>query len=79
MGEVYEALDKEMGRVALKTIRHDAHGDRSMLRRFKQEVQLSRIVTSPHVCRVHELFTFPAAGFQPVAHSSPWNSWKEAR
>jgi len=67
MGEVYEALDKEMGRVALKTIRHEAHGDRSMLRRFKQEVQLSRIVTSPHVCRVHELFTFPAAGFQPVA------------
>ncbi len=67
MGEVYEALDQEMGRVALKTIRQDAHADRSMLRRFKQEVQLSRIVTSPNVCRVHELFTFPATGFQPVA------------
>src|SRR5580704_4529015 len=60
MGEVYEALDQEMGRVALKTIRQDAHADRSMLRRFKQEVQLSRIVTSPNVCRIHELFTFPA-------------------
>ncbi len=67
MGEVYEANDKEMGRVALKTIRHDGIGDRSMLRRFKQEVQLSRIVTSPNVCRVHELFTFPPTKSQPVA------------
>ncbi len=66
MGEVYEAFDKEMGRVALKTIRHESHGDRFMLRRFKQEVQLSRIVTSPYVCRVHELFTLPAGGFQTV-------------
>jgi len=59
MGEVYEAQDSEMGRVALKTIREDERGE-SALRRFKQEVQLARLVTNPHVCRIHEFFTLPA-------------------
>lgn len=62
MGEVYEAQDEELGPVALKTIRRDLLGDRAMLRRFKQEVQLARQVTSPHVCRIHELFLLPNDG-----------------
>src|SRR5579863_10200077 len=62
MGEVYEARDRELGPVALKTIRRDLIGDRAALRRFKQEVQLARKVTSPYVCRIHELFTFPDDG-----------------
>jgi Tfp pilus assembly protein PilF len=59
MGEVYEAQDQELGPVALKTIRRDLLGDRAVLRRFKQEVQLAREVTSPNVCRIHELFMLP--------------------
>jgi serine/threonine protein kinase len=59
MGEVYEAQDRELGPVALKTIRQDHSGDGTALRRFKQEVQLARRVTSPYVCRIHELFMLP--------------------
>ena len=60
MGEVYEAQDSEIGRVALKTIRQDVPGYSSLLRRFKQEVQLARMVTSSYVCRIHEFFMLPA-------------------
>jgi serine/threonine protein kinase/Flp pilus assembly protein TadD len=67
MGEVYEAQDEELGPVALKTIRRDLLGDRDMLRRFKQEVQLARQVTSPYVCRIHELFILPDNGQHQVA------------
>jgi tetratricopeptide (TPR) repeat protein len=66
MGEVYEAQDAEIGRVALKTIREDVRGDRLLIRRFKQEVQLARMVTSPYVCRIHELFTLPAEDNRPT-------------
>jgi Tfp pilus assembly protein PilF len=62
MGEVYEAYDQELGPVALKTIRRDMFGDPALLRRFKQEVQLARQVTSPYVCRIHELFMLPTDG-----------------
>jgi serine/threonine protein kinase/Flp pilus assembly protein TadD len=55
MGEVYEALDLELGRVALKTIRPSITGTPQQLSRFKKEVQLARRVSSPHVCRIHEL------------------------
>src|SRR5579863_348754 len=65
MGEVYEAHDSEIGRVALKTIRADVQR-RNSLQRFKQEVQLARMVTSPHVCRIHELFTLPQDPNKPV-------------
>jgi serine/threonine protein kinase/tetratricopeptide (TPR) repeat protein len=67
MGEVYEAYDQELGPVALKTIRRDLAGDQSVLRRFKQEVLLARQVTSPYVCRIHELFTLPETGQHTVA------------
>src|ERR1035438_5381875 len=67
MGEVYEALDQELGPVALKTIRRDMLGDYAALRRFKQEVQLARQVTSPHVCRIHELFMLSFGPPQRVA------------
>jgi eukaryotic-like serine/threonine-protein kinase len=62
MGEVYEAQDEELGPVALKTVRRDSLGDDAMLRRFKKEVRLARQVTSPHVCRIHELFMLPNDG-----------------
>jgi tetratricopeptide (TPR) repeat protein len=68
MGEVYEAHDQELGLpVALKTVRRDLIGDRGLLRRFKQEVQLGKQVTSPYVCRIHELFMLPEKGHHGVA------------
>lgn len=66
MGEVYEAHDSEIGPVALKTIRKDVSGDSSLLRRFKREVQLARMVTSPFVCRIHEFFTLPEEEDRPA-------------
>lgn len=60
MGEVYEAHDLEMGRVALKTIRPEIAGDPEMFARFKQEVQLALKITNPHVCRIHALYVLPS-------------------
>jgi len=62
MGEVYEADDLQLGRVALKTIRPEMAARRQNLLRFTQEVQLARRVTDPHVCRIHDLFTIPESG-----------------
>ena len=55
MGRVYEAVDTDLGvRVALKTIRSDISSDDRSRRRFKQEVQLTRRITHPNVCRVFD-------------------------
>ncbi len=56
MGEVYEAEDIELSeRVALKTIRIGSNDSDAALERFRREVQLSRKVTHPSVCRVFDL------------------------
>jgi serine/threonine protein kinase/tetratricopeptide (TPR) repeat protein len=55
MGEVYEAIDDQLGRIALKTIGPAVAEQPEQLLRFKKEVQLARKVSSPHVCRIHEL------------------------
>ena len=60
MGEVYEAEDMLLGRIAIKTIRADLGGRPEILARFRQEVQMARKVANPGVCRIHELFPFPA-------------------
>jgi hypothetical protein len=65
MDEVYEAQDSEIGCVALKKIREDKRGYH-LLPRVKQEVQLARMVTSPHVCRIHEFFTLLAQDNRPA-------------
>jgi tetratricopeptide (TPR) repeat protein/tRNA A-37 threonylcarbamoyl transferase component Bud32 len=55
MGEVYEAEDLELAeRVALKTIRAETR-DRVAEERFKREIQLSRKVTHPNVCRIFDV------------------------
>lgn len=56
MGDVYEAIDLELGRVALKTIRPEIASSSDILARFKQEVALARQVSGPNVCRIYELF-----------------------
>lgn len=67
MGEVYEALDNELGElVALKTIR-SAHATLpSSVERFRQEVRLARRVVHPHVCRVLEFGRHQVEGAVPV-------------
>ncbi|MBZ5606385.1 MAG: protein kinase [Acidobacteriia bacterium] len=64
MGEVYLAYDKRLSeRVALKTIRGDLSSDTSLRRRFVAEVQNSRRVTHPNVCRIFDLFEEDATLF----------------
>ncbi len=60
MGEVYEAEDGDMKiRVALKTLLPAIADDAAMIGRFKQEIQLSRKVAHPNVCRVFDLNRHP--------------------
>jgi Flp pilus assembly protein TadD/TolB-like protein len=58
MGDVFEAHDLQLGRIALKTIRPDIANSPNMLARFRGEVQIARLVSGPHVCRIHELFVY---------------------
>jgi pentatricopeptide repeat protein len=56
MGQVYEAFDLELkGRIALKTIRPDISSDPHVLSRFRREVQLTRRITHPNVCRTFDI------------------------
>ncbi len=56
MGQVYEALDLELKtRIALKAIRSDISSDPRMLSRFRREVQLTRLITHPNVCRTFDI------------------------
>ncbi|MEO8181856.1 MAG: serine/threonine-protein kinase, partial [Deltaproteobacteria bacterium] len=71
MGEVYEAWDVLLSeRVALKTINPvAASADQARASaRFKQEVQLSRRVADPHVCRIYEFGHHVAPGFGTLAY-----------
>jgi tetratricopeptide (TPR) repeat protein len=61
MGEVYEAEDQELKeRVALKTLLPEIASDEAMIARFKQEIQLSRRIGHPNVCRMFDLARDPA-------------------
>jgi tetratricopeptide (TPR) repeat protein len=64
MGEVYEAEDLKLGRIALKTIRPGIAASSAALERFRQEVQTARKVTGEQVCRIHELYMLPASDAQ---------------
>jgi len=66
MGEVYEAEDLELGRVALKTIRSNTGVGSQLLQRFRQEIQLARRVSHANVCKIYELFTLPESAGQPA-------------
>jgi eukaryotic-like serine/threonine-protein kinase len=65
MGEVYEAIDRQLGPVALKTIRHDIIDSHEQLLRFKREIQLARRVSNPHVCRIYDLHLPQSTGKAP--------------
>lgn len=56
MGEVYLAFDSEVGeQIALKTIAPELARDVQMLQRLKKEIQLSRRITHPNICRIFDL------------------------
>lgn len=56
MGDVYEAIDLELGTpVALKAIRAEIADDERVVRRFQREIVLARQVTHPNVCRLFDL------------------------
>jgi serine/threonine protein kinase len=65
MGEVYEANDRQMGRIALKTVRRDFSWDERILSRLREEVHIARQIADPHVCRVYEFFPIPAQDESP--------------
>ena len=56
MGEVYEAVDQELGqRVAVKTLRSGSASSETRRELFRQEILLARQVTHPNVCRIFDL------------------------
>jgi serine/threonine protein kinase/Flp pilus assembly protein TadD len=56
MGQVYEALDTELkAKVALKTIHPNISSDPHTLARFRREVELTRRITHPNVCRTFDI------------------------
>jgi serine/threonine protein kinase len=71
MGEVYAAWDMLLSeRVALKTINPvAAPADQvKASARFRQEVQLSRRVADPHVCRIYEFGQHLVRGFGTLSY-----------
>ena len=56
MGAVYQAYDRDLERqVALKVIRSDMAANPEILKRFKQELILSRQITHKNVIRIFDL------------------------
>jgi serine/threonine protein kinase/tetratricopeptide (TPR) repeat protein len=56
MGAVYKARDREVERlVALKIIRPELAGNESMLRRFRQELVITRQITHRNVVRIFDM------------------------
>src|SRR5580704_10938854 len=63
MGEVYQAEDLEFHElVALKTLLPAIASDQDMISLFKQEIQLSRKIAHPNVCRVFDLSRHTSEG-----------------
>ena len=58
MGQVYKAVDLELKqKIAIKVIRPDVADIPGVLSRFKREVNATRVVTHPNVCRTFDLET----------------------
>ena len=55
----HEAIDLELGRIALKTIRPALAQNTGILARFKEEVLLARPISGPIVCHIYELYVPP--------------------
>jgi len=56
MGRVFKALDKEINEnIALKVLKPEISSDEQMIERFRNELKLSRRISHPNVCRLHDL------------------------
>jgi len=64
MGQVYRAHDHALDvELALKFVRRELARDAEALRHFKQEVRLTRAVTHPGICRIHEFLEMDGTAF----------------
>ncbi len=60
MGEVFKARDRELDEVvALKILSHELDGQPAQLERLRREVKLARRISSPRVCRIHDIVELP--------------------
>lgn len=67
MGEVYQALDREVSqRVALKVINPAFSPDAASRDRFRRELKLGRQVRDQHVCQLYDVVTVDAPDGQPL-------------
>lgn len=67
MGEVYEAKDLDLNdRVALKTLLPEIAASEEMVRRFKREIQLSRKIAHPNVCKMFDITRHPPGTPSPL-------------
>jgi len=56
MGVVYKAIDKVLNsEIALKLILPELARNTTYLERFKREVRITRQITHPNICRVHDI------------------------
>jgi serine/threonine protein kinase len=59
MGNVYKALDKELGeKVALKLLKPEIAADDRLIERFRNELRFARKITHKNVCRMYDLSKF---------------------
>jgi len=73
MGEVYEATDLELGRIALKTIRPEIAGNPNTLARFRKEVQLARKAQGQISAAFTNYSSFRLLERSLSESFSPWN------
>ncbi|MBI4814638.1 MAG: protein kinase [Deltaproteobacteria bacterium] len=62
MGEVFRVEDRELEEVVALKIISKAASDPDLLSRLKREVRLARRISSPRVCRIHDLVELPDGG-----------------
>jgi serine/threonine protein kinase len=66
MGEVYEAKDLDLGdRVAIKTLLPEIAAMEKMVLRFKREIQLTRKIAHPNVCKMFDITRHPPGTRSP--------------
>lgn len=62
MGEVYEAHDRSLGRIAIKTLRLELTSERATIEAFRREIVRGRSVRHPNVCSIYDLFETAGQG-----------------